>query len=100
VIYYSCGPLLFWCGWILSQRYENALRLELFCYLLVWFAMVFTCFELRFRPFVLGMGGTVSILCLGDVGVCICEPLMFARVLTCFDLRVRPRLKDGWGLLL
>ena len=50
------GPLLFLCYWILSRRYEDALRLGLFC-----FTRVFTRFDPNFRPFILRMGGTVSV---------------------------------------
>jgi hypothetical protein len=62
----------------LSRRYENALRLELFCYPLVWFTRVFVCFDLHFRSFVLRVGGIESTLCLGDVVGLRCEPLVFA----------------------
>ena len=89
------GPLLFLCYWILSRRYEDVPRLGLFC-----FTRVFARFDPRLHPFVLRMGGTVSVfVSWGCGGFTLLAPSVFARVLNCFDLRVHPYLKGGWGLL-
>ena len=89
------GPLLFLCCWILSRRYEDALRLGLFC-----FTRVFKRFDPRFHPFVLRMDGTMSIfVSWGYGGFTLWALGVFARVLNCFDRYVHPYLKGRWGLL-